>query len=166
MLRKILFVCLAAFVAVGAASAADLAKIERALKKEPIYKGTPKYLLLVFGPAAADRVWVVNDGDTLYVDRNGDGDLTAAEKKVSATIAKDSNPAEDGLAFEVGELKVGSRVHKGLTVALIPLKRYAGIPDLAELPVILDTLKADPKAMTVRVRVEAESARLKGAGVG
>jgi hypothetical protein len=32
--------------------------------------------LLVFGTDARDRVWLVHDGDTLFVDRNGNGDLT------------------------------------------------------------------------------------------
>ena len=27
-------------------------------------------------PEAQTRVWIVQDGDTLYVDRNGNGDLT------------------------------------------------------------------------------------------
>jgi len=44
--------------------------------KEPAYKHAPTYCLLAFGPEAKFRVWVVLDGDTLYVDRNGDGDLT------------------------------------------------------------------------------------------
>src|SRR5262249_8147594 len=55
---------------------ADLTKIERTIAKEPAYKSKPKYCLLVFGPEAKTRVWLVLDGDTLYVDRNGNGDLT------------------------------------------------------------------------------------------
>src|SRR5262245_28345703 len=59
------------------AEAADLTKIDRAIAKEPAYKTkAPKYCLLVFGPEADYRVWLVLDGDTLYVDRNGNGDLT------------------------------------------------------------------------------------------
>ena len=59
------------------ASAGDLAKVDRTLKKEPAYQSkAPKYCLLVFGPQAKTRVWLVLDGDTLYIDRNGNGDLT------------------------------------------------------------------------------------------
>ncbi len=54
----------------------DLTKIERTIAKEPAYKSKPKYCLLVFGPAAKFRVWLVNEGDFLHVDRNGNGDLT------------------------------------------------------------------------------------------
>jgi hypothetical protein len=32
--------------------------------------------LLVFGPAAKTRVWLVLDGETAYLDRNANGDLT------------------------------------------------------------------------------------------
>src|SRR5262245_45254002 len=56
--------------------AADLSAIPRAITKEPAYKTKPKYCLVVFGPEARKRVWVVLDGDVLYVDKNGNGDLT------------------------------------------------------------------------------------------
>jgi hypothetical protein len=61
----------------------DLSKIDRTIRKQPSYKGKPKYALLVFGPEAKTRVWVVKDGETLYVDRNGDGDLTGEDEKFS-----------------------------------------------------------------------------------
>lgn len=63
------------------AAAADLSKIERTIRKEPKYQGKPKYALLVFGPEVKVRVWVVEDGDTLYVDCNGDGDLTSKDER-------------------------------------------------------------------------------------
>jgi hypothetical protein len=61
----------------------DLAKIDRVTAKEPAYQSkTPKYCLMVFGPEAKTRVWLVLDGEVLYVDRNGNGDLTGADKRV------------------------------------------------------------------------------------
>jgi hypothetical protein len=52
--------------------------------KEPAYRsGAPKHALFVFGLKARFRVWVVLDGETLYLDRNGDGDLTGREKGFS-----------------------------------------------------------------------------------
>jgi len=62
--------------------AADLAKIERVIAKEPKYEGKPTYCLLAFGPEADFRVWLVLDGTVLYVDRNGNGDLTEPNKRV------------------------------------------------------------------------------------
>ena len=53
-----------------------LTKIDRTIKKEPKYVNKPKYVLLAFGPKAEFKVWVVIDGDTAYIDRNGNGDLT------------------------------------------------------------------------------------------
>jgi hypothetical protein len=67
--------------------AADLGKVDRTLKKEPAYKGRPQYCLLVFGPQAKNRVWVVVDGDDLYLDRNGDGDLTGPGERLAAREA-------------------------------------------------------------------------------
>jgi hypothetical protein len=58
------------------ATAADLSRIDRTISKEPKYQSKPRYCLLVFGPAADYCIWLVLDGDTLYVDRNGNGDLT------------------------------------------------------------------------------------------
>src|SRR5262245_39634776 len=64
------------------ASAADLTKVDRTIAKEPAYKSKPRYCLLVFGPEAKTRVWLVLDGDVLYVDRNGDGDLTQKDERL------------------------------------------------------------------------------------
>src|SRR4051812_33005098 len=63
-------------LAAGPAAAVDYDKADRTIKKEPAYKKAPEYGLLLFGPQARLRVWVVLDGDTLYLDRDGDGDLT------------------------------------------------------------------------------------------
>src|SRR5262245_20330579 len=84
------------------ASAADLSKVDRTIAKEPAYHTkTPKYCLLVFGAEAQTRVWLVLDGDTLYVDRNGNGDLTEAGEAVKAKSGRFEPvpiPAQDGVA--------------------------------------------------------------------
>src|SRR5262249_52932496 len=64
------------------AMAADLSRIDRTIAKEPKYQSKPKYCLLVFGLDAKTKVWLVLDGDVLYVNRNGNGDLTGEDKKV------------------------------------------------------------------------------------
>lgn len=54
-----------------------LTKIDRKIAKLPkLATDTPGYLLLAFGPKADFKAWMVLDGDTLYVDANGNGDLT------------------------------------------------------------------------------------------
>ena len=55
---------------------ADLTAIDRNIGKQPAYRTEPRYCLLLFGPEAKTRVWIVEDGRTLYVDRNANGDLT------------------------------------------------------------------------------------------
>jgi hypothetical protein len=67
-------------LAVGAwallTQAGDLPKLDRTVTKEPAYAGKPKYCLLAFGPQAKTRVWLVLDGEVIYLDRNANGDLT------------------------------------------------------------------------------------------
>jgi hypothetical protein len=159
---------LIAAASLGSASrltAADLSKFDRIIAKEPAYTTkAPKYCLLVFGLDARDRVWLVQDGDALYADRNGNGDLTEPGEKVPA--AKENDPKANGYTFEVGDLAVGGRVHKGLSVWLPPLKLYADNPSLAGVAAVRDAIKANPDTVVARLSVEVESTRFKGAGVG
>lgn len=82
-MRRILWSLLLATFALsaGPAWAADLGKIERTIAKEPAYKGTPKYCLLVFGAEAKFKAWLVVDDEAVHVDRNGNGDLTENGKR-------------------------------------------------------------------------------------
>lgn len=83
MFAKCILAGLIAFAIGSGAQAADLAAVKRVILKEPAYEGKPGYCLFVFGKEATTRVWVVFDGKNLYVDRNGNGDLTDADEKVS-----------------------------------------------------------------------------------
>jgi hypothetical protein len=60
------------------ARAGDLTRIDRTITKEPSYKGKPLYCLVALGPEPKERVWLVLDGETLYVDAKGSGDITQA----------------------------------------------------------------------------------------
>jgi hypothetical protein len=53
-----------------------LAKIDRTLIKEPKYEATPKYSLLILGSSGGVKVWMVEDGRHLFIDKNANGDLT------------------------------------------------------------------------------------------
>jgi hypothetical protein len=62
----------------GDVAAVDLTTIDRSIRKGPAYQSkAPQYCLLAFGPQARTRVWLVLDGDALYLDRNGNGDPPA-----------------------------------------------------------------------------------------
>ena len=63
----------------------DLAEIPRTIIKEPVYQtDSPGYCLLVFGPEAKTRIWLVADGKDVYIDRNGNGDLTEDGERVGS----------------------------------------------------------------------------------
>src|SRR5262245_25903338 len=105
-----IMVALGGAVLLTPASVADLTKVERAIGKEPAYQSrSPRYALLVFGPEARERVWLVIDDKLLYADRNGDGDLTQkGECKRALTWG-----GEGGTYFEFGALTHidGRKVH-------------------------------------------------------
>lgn len=79
---------LTTFAAVSAltlatAFAGDLPSVDRTILKEPAYRtAQPKYCLAVFGTNAQTRVWLILDGDTLFIDRNGNLDLTETGENV------------------------------------------------------------------------------------
>jgi hypothetical protein len=91
----------------GNQDAADLSQIDRSIAKEPAYQTQdPRYCLLVFGPEAKFRAWLVQDGDVLYVDRNGNGDLTEEGERVGKKQGNAGNRR-----WEVGDLTDGGMTH-------------------------------------------------------
>jgi hypothetical protein len=155
---------LAAFTA-GPASAADLATVDRTIAKEPRYRSkSPRYALLVFGPEAKERVWLIHDGDSLYVDRNGNGDLTEPDEKVDAKQAKNRDPDAPHYQFGAGDLRIGGRLHKGLSVDAVPMSQYADV--VKNQPNAKAALAADPRALAYSVSLDVEKPGFKGMGVG
>jgi len=132
------------------AQAADLAKIERKIAKEPAYQtNTPKYCLLVFGLEVKTRVWLVQDGDTLYVDRNGNGDLTEAGKRVTIKEHSDSDRS-----FEAGDLTIDGLTHTGLIV----MQMKASPESVGNDQEWERVKKSGPEPWTWWVRITAERA--------
>jgi hypothetical protein len=87
------------------ACAADLSKIDRTIAKEPTYQSKePRYCLLVLGPEARQRVWLVHDDNQLFVDVNGNGDLTEPGKCIKA-----QGDAGSALSFRVPILGTDGR---------------------------------------------------------
>lgn len=109
-------------------------------------------------------MWLVADGNTLYVDRNANGDLTDPGDKVPSQPLR-PGWVDDGCTFEVGELTIGGRTHKGLTVYVVPLARYEG-GSLGLRADVQAILKQDPKAVTFTVTVDAEVPGITGGGNG
>jgi hypothetical protein len=76
-------------------------KVDRTIRKLPALaaRRPPLYGLFLFGPDGRTRVWAVLDAtgdgpyDLLYLDRNADGNLTAADERL----------AGEGGKFEIGD---------------------------------------------------------------
>jgi hypothetical protein len=146
------------FFGAASLSAADLTRIDRKIAREPAYKSKPKYCLLVFGPEAQTHVWLVQDGDTLYVDRNGNGDLTEDGEKVTA---EKRDGAEGTYFFQAGNVRDGALLHKALSVGVTSLTHLAEQDELVKALVT-----NEPKARGYILALEVEVPGWKGTGVG
>jgi hypothetical protein len=143
-------------VGAGFVQAADLDKIDALLVKEPEYQGkAPKYALLVFGPEARTRIWLVLDRTTLYVDRNGNGDLTEAGEKVAGK--RGDNLVDPEYTFAIGELRDGERRHCNVTLTV------TGLGAAVEPKTAMGSGSRDRK---YNIRLEAEVPGCHGSGEG
>ena len=139
-------------------TAADLSKVDRAIAKEPNYAGKPEYCLIVFGNDARDRVWLVRDGETLYADKNADGDLTGPNEKVVA------EKSYNYLEFHIGTVRLGKCEHQNLKV-----RAFKIVTDVARgnvHPLSRAALKMNKDACEMRVDGDLEVPGLKGGGPG
>lgn len=154
---RLAWVLWAALLAVEG-QAADLTTVERRIAKEPSYTSPPRYCLLVFGPEAGTRVWLVQDGPVLYVDRNANGDVTEAGERVAATPGPSTNAEEGVYLFEAGDIEDGKFRHKNL---LVQVSKLDSTDDAAK-----QHLAEHPDARAYWIRSDVELPGWKGAGVG
>jgi hypothetical protein len=163
-----------AVLSTGTAGAfADLKDVDRTIKREPAYETkSPRYAVLVFGPQAKDRVWLVHDGRTLYVDRNGDGDLTRPDSKVTVDAHTPENRRqypEDVMRYTVGDLNVGGRVHRNVSVSTMQLSLMCKEGDgdwVLSRPYAKAALAADKRTLAYFVRIDVDWPGLTGPGMG
>jgi hypothetical protein len=66
-----------------------LDSVTRTIGKEPKYTNKPKYALVVLGTNAEAKLWMVEDGETLYLDKNLNGDLTDDGPPIARTQSPD-----------------------------------------------------------------------------
>ena len=157
------FVCFAFAVTVlafaGSVLALDLTTINRTIAKLPELRSkSPGYCLLVFGPDTIKRVWLVHDDDVLYVDRNGNGDLTEPDERIRAD-AKDRKSTRQGFWFHVGDIPDEPRSHKDLQVS------WSSMDHLRELPQVAEYLDHHPNAQCCRVAVDIAIEGCQGMGL-
>jgi hypothetical protein len=101
------------FAAVPAA-AVDFDKLDRHIARAPAYQSKPLYCLALIGPDARTRVWMVLDGERLFVDRNCNGDLTDDGPSVEVKDNTEPAPFEENC-------RVPGRRPDGLQVRRHPL---------------------------------------------
>jgi hypothetical protein len=145
----------------SAAAAVDLTSIARRIAREPAYRSKPKYCLLVLGPEAKTRIWLVLDGDTLHVDRNGNGDLTEPGEKVTADKRKDRDPDDGNYTFAAGELREGGKRHLNLFVSVGDLNSLKH-----SLPEAKAVLERGAHARQYNIWLEVEMPGYQGLGAG
>jgi hypothetical protein len=156
-MNRCLLTCTAALLLTASGIAAPL-KVSRAIGKQPRYAGKPQYCLLVFGKEGKGRVWLVRDGNVLYVDKNGDGDLTGADEKIS-------NEGEgEGATFHAGTVRAAGFEHRNLSVFASRLSSYGKA--VTDHPISKAALAKNRSAELMTVSVEVQVPGLKGDGDG
>jgi hypothetical protein len=137
-MRSLLLSLLALLASITPARAVDYAKIDRTIAREPAYQSkSPQYGLLLFGPEAKLRVWVVLDGETIFIDRNGDGDLTGKDKCFKLANCGNIEISDPGgktryLITAIGRFEDGKppRPHLDVNVdvkGLVEYRQYCGV---------------------------------------
>jgi hypothetical protein len=92
------------------AHAADLSKIDRKIAVAPKFTAERQfYALLVLGPEATTKVWFVADGDDLFVDRNGNGDLTDDGAPLRAKTSSQGSFIPLSRSWKLDQLAVSPR---------------------------------------------------------
>jgi hypothetical protein len=118
-MRLLLLVLFGLGVCAVDAQAGGLAKMDRTITKEPAYKAKPQYCLVALGPDPKDRVWLMLDGETFYVDAKGSGDITQAVRVKPQPVMLTGLP-EPGQK-PARALRFPCAVTKGFTVDLMTI---------------------------------------------
>jgi hypothetical protein len=140
--------------------AIELKGIPRNIVKQPKFETKqPRYCLLAFGQEAKTLVWLIQDGGTLYVDRNANGDLTDADEMVAATSS--SNADERIYYFSAGDIHDGSLTHKDLLVTVGKLDHLASSDEG-----IRNLLAKAPETRFYSLGVYVDMPDRKGVGIG
>jgi hypothetical protein len=134
-------------------------------RKEPAYQSkSPLYAQLAFGPEGKDRVWLVLDGDALYADTNGDGDLTEPGEKFAPAKPPDGHESTTSeRRFEVGDVRLGGRHHRRVQVTTLLLAQF---PSYAADPGARALLQRRPDARLFLLSADVDSAPFRGGAGG
>jgi len=138
--------CLICVVASKAEELPDLfEKIDRTIRNEPAYESTPKYCLLLLGASGNVKVWMVEDGRRLYIDKNANGDLTDDGPPIEPS--SDRKLGDDHWDFNY--ILDGFTAGDGPRIADFNLRRwnYGGANDSYGLSLSLDGKPTNAKSL-------------------
>ncbi|MHC4940686.1 MAG: hypothetical protein ACYTHK_17230 [Planctomycetota bacterium] len=95
---------------VTAARGTELSEIDRSIRRLPKFKESKQfYALVALGAKANTRVWIVIDGDDLYFDRNGNGDLAEAGEKFAGKSRRGREKATRVVSWKPDRLTTSNR---------------------------------------------------------
>ena len=158
-MRVTILAFVAAFLCGSKSAAVDFSKVPRHLTEEPAYQSkSPQYCLLAFGAKLKHQVWLVRDGNRLFVDRNGDRKLTGIDEKVSETPMK----ARAGTSvFVIGDLIVGKARHKNFVLQTTKISTLSKETIKNAAPAVAQLYKQNPKGVYNHLSGEIAMPRLK-----
>lgn len=129
------------------------------IAKEPAYGAAVQYFaLFVLGPDEDLRVWMVADGDRLYVDSNGNGDLTERGERFDAFRGSQDDFVPLWRKWKVGKLAATDRyvgVEVNLNFANPRWRPAATASNAAEMTKFMDAYSRLPYANFANVHVVA-----------
>lgn len=139
----------------------SLERLDRTLKKAPPFRTqNPGYALLAFGEPIAAKVWLVQDGDELHLDLNGNGDLSDPGERFAAKAGPATDPSDGQFHFEIPELTIAGRSHRGFGLSL------RKVSDRGEDPLLSAALKANPNFRYCSLWLDCADARWPDKGLG
>lgn len=148
------------------AGATDLSTVDRKIAKLPKFTAEKQlYGLLVLGPEAASKVWLVADGETLYVDRNANGDLTDDGEPLAARATTDSRGRFRICEWSVGRLARRSPYLVHVAVEYINTSWHPEDPALADPRMEALVKLPDANRSAIRVRRPASRRYFSGSTV-
>lgn len=141
-------------------SAQETRKEGMGLRLPEFASESPEYCRVSFpGSESPKTILFILDSTTLYVDRNGNADLTEENERVQTE--QNLKVSERDLHFRIGEIKVGQFVHKSIHLTVTPLENFdRNVLRISEL------LKANPKANAFQMSAEIQHEHVVGSGDG
>jgi hypothetical protein len=162
---KCLLTSLGLLVLATAAFPADLSMIDRRVAKEPTYPAAPEYCLLVFGPSATERLWLVVAGDSVYFDRNGNGDLTdPAKKQQLGRYRHGDRHVSRSRLINLGDFEIGTLKHKDLILTQSEL-RTDFVPEVFLQQALVRFLPTKPGVRVYSITLDVEMHLISPGGV-